>query len=351
MRKPTLHIITEYYPWTRLESFWKECFFDVDFEGYDVNIIDGSYLRKESFLWSDTFYKTTQLRSLIDMIHNNEVKHGDVFVFTNAWNFVAVPLSYFRDEYGIDFKMIGVWGNSTFNQNSPMYERFKRKNKKWGRQFELSLFQAYDWNCFFCEQHWKLFKSKYTLAERKGNWSVTGYPFEYLKRKVVEEPKEDVIIFPYEIVNSLQFQIFKGLRYELPQFKFVVAQEECNNRVLYTKFLRKCKVMFTAKRFEYNPVLIWEGMLNGVFPALPQLGIFSVIFPEKYLYPKELAVPKNPNKFLYLVRNRLQTMQYLKDVFEQYDSLRDEILEDARIIGDKYYSNKPFLEILNKIHD
>lgn len=348
MYNPTIHVVTEYQPWSNLESYWKECFYDSDFSGYGVNIIDGTLLRKESLLWGDTIYKTSQLKIIVDMVHNNEIKNGDIFVFTNAWNFVAMPLSYFKNEYGLDIKMIGVWGNSVFNQHSPMYSRFKRKNKKWGREFELSLFKSYNFNCFLCQEHLDLFKRKYQTIGKNSQYAVTGYPFEYLKKNVINEDKENTIIFPYEIVDNLEVGVFKNLQYELPEYQFSIAREYCNSRLHYVKFLRKSKALFCARRFEYDPVLIWEAMLNGVYPILPKLGIFEELFPEKYTYPKELVVPRN-NKYLYVLRTRFQLKEIVKQVIERFDSNLQELYADADRIGSKYYSNQPFTEILKSL--
>jgi len=347
MSKRTLHVITEYHPHSRLETYWNECFYDPDFNEYRINIIDGTLVRRESLLWSDTYYKTTQLKSIMDLIHSNEVRNGDIFIFVNAWNFSAVPISYFRDEYGLDIKMIGIWGNSVFNPMSPLYQRFKRKNKSWARDFELSLFNSYDFNCFFCQEHLNLFFNKYPLAKRKGKHYITGYPFEYISKSLLLDNKEDIIIFPYQIVADLQVDVFRGLESELTQYKFVKAQEGYNTRLSYTKFLRKCKLMFCAKNYEYNPVLLWEGMMNAVIPIIPEVGIFDIVFPKKYLYPKALSIPKN-NKFLYVIRNRIQMEDFIKDRFNQYDSLKEEVLSDGYQIMNKYYLNKPFLDLLNK---
>lgn len=39
---------------------------------------------------------------------------------------------------------------------------------------------------------------------------------------------------------------------------------------------------------------------------------------------------------------------FIKDRFNQYDSLKEEVLSDGYQIMNKYYLNKPFLDLLNK---
>jgi hypothetical protein len=282
------------------------------------------------------------------MILRGEVKNGDVFVFVNAWNFLAVPLSYFKDEYGMDIKMIGFWGNALFNQESPMWQRFKRKYKTWGRDFENSLFQSYDMNCFLCEEHSTLFFNKYPRLKRYKNWSVTGFPFEYVSKKVIRKEKENIVLFPYEINSDLQVKVFQGIGSELSQYKFVYAQEHHNNRMLYLDLLRKSKTLYCGKEAEANPVVVWEAMVNGVIPMVPGKLMYYYVFPERYHYPKELSSAKN-NKFLYLLRNRFQMVDYVRMRMEKYDELVQQLQEDAEVVKNKFYSNKRFLQILKQL--
>jgi len=349
IKKPTLHILTDYTPFdNKIETYWRECFKDIDFDQYEVNIIEGSSLRHDSYLWSDTHFKSQQLKVILDMVTKNEIKTGDVFIFTNAWNFVAVPLSFFRYEFGLKIKMIGFWGNSLFNRQSPMWKRFKRKHKKWGRDFELALYNAYDLNCFLCDEHLKLFQNKYSGRNlRKTEFAVTGYPFEYLTRDVGLDDKEKKIVFPYDVVNEYQSQIFKGLAAEL-DYEFVFARKTHNNRWQYKILLKESVGMFCAAYSEYDPAMLYEGMVNGLIPFVPNRLMYQYTFPEVYQYPSMLSKPKN-NKFLYIVRNRLQLMDFISEKIDNYNQWKDVVLSDAREMGEKYYSNGLFKSLLNAI--
>lgn len=347
-QKNTIHVITEYNRKVHIETYWKDCFRDDDFNDYDVNIIDGSHISHDSFLWADTYYKNTQLRTIMDMILRGEIKNGDVFVFVNAWNFVAVPLSYFKDEYGMDIKLIGFWGNALFNQESPMWQRFKRKYKTWGRDFEHSLFQSYDMNCFLCEEQATLYFNKYPRLKRKGNWEITGFPFEYVTKKVIQKEKADIVLFPYEINSELQVKVFQGLSVELPEYQFIYAQEHHNNRMLYLDLLRRSKAVFCGREAEANPVVLWEAMINGVYPMVPDKLMYYYMFPSKYHYPRDLSSAKN-NKFLYLLRNRFQMSDSVKKVMSNYEDEKQSLYEDANILTELYYGNKRFVNILNSM--
>lgn len=344
----TLHIVVDYTPFNnKIETYWRECFKDTDFAQFKVNIIEGSILNHDSYLWADTYYKSSQLKSIMDMVNRNQIKSGDVFIFTNAWNFTAVPLTYFRYEFGLDIKMIGFWGNALFNQFAPISQRFKGSKRTWGRFFEISLYKAYDLNCFLCDEHWQLFRNKYQQIEGIYNTEVaiTGYPFEYLTRAISDEVKQKKIIFPYEVNDEFQVSIFKGLQTDLPDYEFVFARKTHNHRWQYRQLLRESMGMFCGARLEFDPVVLYEGMLHGILPFVPQRLMYQYVFPEYYQYPTFLSRPRT-GKFLSMVRNKLQLRDFLLERLDSYEKWKDVVKKDAVELGEKYYSNKPFKEKL-----
>lgn len=357
--RPTIHVVTEFKRDSNIESYWYECFHDEDFYDYDVNIIDGTFTSHESYLWSDAFFKSVQLRFILDAMARHKIRDGDIVVFANAWNYAVIPLSYFRDEFRMDISIIGFWGDSLFNQDSPTWQRFKRVRKDWGRQLELSLFNSYDMNCFWCERHWQLFKSKFAnlKGSRINRWNgqvissyaITGHPFGFLAKEAkVSSKKEDVIIYPYNLRNDVGKHIVRGLSTDLPQYKFVFAQDEANNRVFYDGLLQDAKMMICANSQETDPVLLYEGMVNGVIPLVPERLAFPEIFPERYLYPSGLTIPKSDN-MVNVHRLRKQFEDIVSDTMNRYDELKDQLSIDAKKIGNKYYSNKPFMKVLKQV--
>ena len=353
-RKPTLHVFTEYNRLSRIESHWKDCFLDSDFSDYNVNIVDGTLIDHDSYLHADTHFKSIQLKRVMDMLNEDKIWDGDIFLFTNAWNYIAVPLSYFRDEYGLQIKMIGYWGNSMFNPDSPMHHRFLRKQRQFATHFESSLFMAYDVNCFLSTEHRDMFFTRYGKDKSNAAKSeVTGYPFGYLMNKWPDNPleleKENSIILPFWLGDHDQAIVYEGLSGEFPQYKFYYAQRTHNHRSRYLELLSKCKIMFCGMSLEYNPVLLWEGMLAGVYPMVPDLGIYKTMFPEHYQYPQNLTITSRRNPILKIVRNRLQTVYIIKDLMRDYEENMERLVKDAYQIGNQYYSNKPTLKLLKNI--
>lgn len=339
----TLHIVCEFKGKSRIERYWQECFRDKDFENYSVNIIEGTVINHDSLFFSKSWYDHIQSKIIIDLVRDNKVQKGDVFIFANAFNFLIPQLRYFVDEFQLGIKLIGFWSNSLAFKEAPIYSKFKASEFKWEQKYERLLYEAYDVNCFFNEsQADSFFKGR----KRTGNYRITGHPFEYLTRDIQEDEKDDIILFPFEVKNDTQTTLFKGITFELKKkFQFISVQSKTfNERTKFQDLLKISKGIFCASYTEYDPVLIYEAMLNGVAPIVPDNFIYQDIIPQEYQYPRQLIVEKN----MKLLRHKFQVADEVLSIIDNYD--HDVVRTQAKIIGEKYYSNQPFLKVLHEFN-
>ena len=351
-RKRTLYVFPTYNRLSRIESHWKECFYHEDFmRHFNIVVLDGTLIDHDSFLHADTHFKSVQLKRVLDLFNEGRIVNGDIFVFGNAWNYIAVPLSYFRDEYGVDIKLVGFWGNSMFNPHSPMHQRFLRKNRSTAKYLERSLYECYDLNCFLDGVQFDKFEQFFgEKLIKQSKFVISGYPFGYLKTQIKQREKSDTIIMPYYLPTVDDHFYYEGLSQSQPmrKYKFVHAYKTHNHRERYLDILAESKLLFCFQRFEYNPVLIWEGMLAGAVPMVPDIGIFAQMLPEHYHYPESLAVISNRNPLLNVVRRRIQMEMHIHDVMGDYEKQRKQLIKDAEALGNKCYNNKKILNIFNR---
>jgi glycosyltransferase involved in cell wall biosynthesis len=99
--------------------------------------------------------------------------------------------------------------------------------------------------------------------------------------------KEDIIIFPHRLAPEKQVEIFRDLAESLPQYKFVVCQDNKLTKHEYHKLLAKSKIMWSANLQETLGISPFEGALLGVVPLLPDRLSYSEMYNEDYLYPSE----------------------------------------------------------------
>lgn len=343
--KPTLWVFNDFSPVGDFSDvYWRECFLDDDFKNYDVKVIDGQYIIHESFLMGDTLFKHQQMRAMLDLFVKNEIRNGDVFIFANAWNYITVPLSFLKLEFDLDIKMIGFWGNSSFNKFSPLVKRLKEKSS-FGYNFEYSLYKTYDLNCFLCQEHLDMFKGRHPNIMETAK--VTGYPFGYLKKQNHILKKENIIFTPYPITDAVHNRIWKGLQSDHKNYLFINSMLTHQQRDKFKELIKASKFLFSAREFEYDPVLIYESMLNGVVPLIQNRYLYQVQFPEYYLIPKLNLNKKNP--YLNMMRTRFAISDWFFEKIEQYDHWSQKAKEDADIIGKNFYSNDKFLNELTKL--
>jgi len=346
--KRTIHVLLDYTPSDSIitNSYWRECFYDDDFSDFNINIVEGQQMSSDSFLWSDTAYKNAQLKNILTMLQTGKISAGDIFVFTNAWNFIATQLAMFRIEYELDIKLVGFWGNGVFNKYSTESKVFRNKSI-WSRHQEIQMLKTYDLNCFFSEAFYNEFVEKHRViyTMKRVQVEVTGYPFGYLAKSSQNVEKRKKVIFPYGITDEFQVPVFKGFRFDMPEYEFIIAREEYKDRRSYKNLLNESIGIFTGKRLEWNPVVLYEGMSKGLVPFVPDTEVFKAFFPEKYQYISSLVAPKK-NKMLYLVRTSFQLKEYLKEKLDDYEHWKDVVVQDADEIGKTYYSNHKFKQLL-----
>lgn len=315
------------------EVYWREFAHNHGFA-----ILEGQYIDSESYLLQDSYYKNAQLRTLLNLFAKNQIRNHDVFVFTNAWNFVSIPLLLLSQEFKIDIKTIGIWNNSLFNPQSPMARRLTNK-KQWGRNFEVTLFENYDLNCFLSEKHkLRFFNRNYN---NKVDWpaEIVNYPFEHLKT-VIDVEKEDIVFSPYPVLDEHESVLFKGLGFDI---NFQVVDGSKMHRGEYLNLLRKSKFIFIPKYLAHEPLLVYEAMLNGVVPIfLHQPLIKDYFYPEFYFQIK--TQEKFLNRRLELIRNRISVIDFIQKKIDNYDYWKQYVKDVA--LKSTEYLNKPMLTLL-----
>lgn len=342
-QKPTIFVVTAYKGTSHIESYWKECFRTELFSEWNVNVIDGQAIVHESSFWADSYYKFAQNKFLMDLFAKNKVRNGDIFVLTEALNYLVVPLTIFRQEMNLDIRVVGFWGDSLF--------KYRKNTFKWSRHFFFSIFNAFDLNCFPTEQHRRIFNWRFdSYFQRRTPDAVTGYPFSYLYERYQPGFKDDIIVFPWELTDDIQQKIFKGFQFDFPNIQFVLAQHEYNQRDLYVELLKKSKGVFWGGGRIVDPVLIFEAMCNAAIPFAPEKTFVYHDFPDRYYYNKRYLEPRmTQNRGLLAVRRRFQLLDLIRERLDSYNETADEVRNDAKEMMGKYYNSELFKQNLCQI--
>lgn len=278
--------------------------------GHEIYVIDGphdlpSNTTPGMFLnfAATNIYKAAQVEKFSRLFSENRIKDGDYFLFTDAWHPGVINLRYMADLLGIKIKIGGLWHAGSYDKWDGLGRLIGAK--PWVRHAEKSFFAAIDHNYFatdfhidmfcanllndgLCENPWAAEDKADMIAE--GKIVRSGWPMEYMP--LVLAPfknleKRDLILFPHRIAPEKQLDIFKNLAKALPQYEWIVCQEEQLTKDEYHILLGEAKIVFSANLQETLGISMYEGALVGAIPMVPDRLSYHEMFDDTWRYPSK----------------------------------------------------------------
>ena len=259
------------------------------FGEYNVRVIEGPIdipdaTTPGAFLnfGGTNIYKSAQMVKIGRLFCDGEVKEGDHFIYTDAWNPSIIQLKYMSELLGVPIKIHGLWHAGNYDPNDFLGRLIK---DKWVKTFELSLAQTIDYNWFASDDHLKMFRENFGYDDVQ--CFRTGWPMEYLKPMFTPKKKEDIILFPHRIAPEKQVDIFRDLAKELPEYKFIVCQDKKLSKDQYHDLLERSKMVFSANVQETLGISCYEGALAGAIPMVPDRLSYTEMYSDAFKYPSE----------------------------------------------------------------
>ena len=250
-------------------------------------------------------YKSAQVEQMGRLFCNGSVHPGDHFIFTDAWHPGIINLKYMSELLGIPVVTHGLWHAGSYDPQDFLGRLVG--NKPWVRHAEKSFFHAFDHNYFATQFHIEMFfvnlLNDYPtenpwfeddLADlRAGNLLAdkivrTGWPMEYMQdtlRMYKGMPKRDLILFPHRIAPEKQVEIFRDLAHYLPQYEFVVCQDQQLTKNEYHNLLGEAKMVFSANLQETLGISCYEGAVVDAIPMVPDRLSYSEMYYDTFKYP------------------------------------------------------------------
>jgi hypothetical protein len=245
-------------------------------------------------------YKAQQMLEISELFAADKIKDGDYFLYTDAWNPTVIQLKYMAELLSIKIRIGGMWHAGSYDPHDFLGRLIG--DKPWVRKAEQSMFHAYDDNYFATEFHAKIFaenllqfKSMFGMTTtewfvQQDNVHVVGWPMEYLRDTMLpykHMEKRDTIVFPHRLAPEKQLDIFKDLQQELPEYEFIVCQEQELTKNEYHNILSEAKIVFSANLQETLGISAYEGMLVGAIPMVPDRLSYTEMYDEEFKYPSE----------------------------------------------------------------
>jgi hypothetical protein len=268
--------------------------------GHNVQIISGpedipTATTPGAFLnfGGTNIYKSSQVEQMGRLFCNGSVHPGDHFVFTDAWHPGIINLKYMSELLGIPVTTHGLWHAGSYDPQDFLGRLVG--DKPWVRHAEKSFYHAFDHNYFATQFHIELFCKNllgFTPAKILYDTKIvrTGWPMEYMENTLLmykNMPKRDLILFPHRIAPEKQVEIFRDLKEHLPQYEFVVCQDQQLTKNEYHNLLGEAKLVFSANLQETLGISWYEGALVGAIPMVPDRLSYSEMALDTFKYPSK----------------------------------------------------------------
>ena len=264
-------------------------------------------------------YKSQQMLEISRLFANGEVKDNDYFLYTDAWNPTVIQLRYMSELLGIDISIGGLWHAGSYDPADFLGRLIG--DKPWVRHAEMSMFECYDDNFFASDFHIDMFTDVFD-EDYAIDWDKikrVGWPMEYLKNSLDSYKgmeKRDLILFPHRIAPEKQVDIFRDLKERLPQYEFIVCQDQELSKNEYHNLLGEAKLVFSANLQETLGISWYEGALVNAIPMVPDRLSYSEMALPEFKYPSEWT--ENFDAYLH---NRDKVVAQIVNYMENYEDL------------------------------
>ena len=277
--------------------------------GHNVEIISGptdipTATTPGAFLnfGGTNIYKANQVEQIGRLFCAGSVKPGDHFIFTDAWHPGIINLKYMSELLQIPVVTHGLWHAGSYDEADFLGRLIG--SEPWVRHAEKSFYHCYDHNYFATEFHVKMFfdellhdglilenpwyEEDWEERYNSGKIVRTGWPMEYMQDALLgykNMPKRDLILFPHRIAPEKQVEIFRDLKEHLPQYEFVVCQDQQLTKNEYHNLLGEAKLVFSANLQETLGISWYEGCVVDAIPMVPDRLSYSEMAFDTFKYP------------------------------------------------------------------
>jgi glycosyltransferase involved in cell wall biosynthesis len=329
--------------------------------GHDVQVIDGptdipQATTPGAFLnfGGTNIYKSRQVETIGRLFCAGRISSGDHFIFADSWHPGIINLKYMSELLQIPVTIHALWHAGSYDPQDFLGRLIG--DAPWVRHAEKSFFAAVDHNYFATDFHINMFLSNLLeiegefLKEEKdyyletGKIVRTGWPMEYMEDTLLmykNMPKRDLILFPHRVAPEKQLDIFLDIKDSLPQYEFVVCQEQQLTKREYHNLLGEAKLVFSANLQETLGISWYEGALVDAVPMVPDRLSYSEMALDEFKYPSEWT-----ENFSSYVLNREKVVAKVVEYMENYKKHLPGLNKQVDVLKKDFFSCTKLLEML-----
>jgi hypothetical protein len=165
---------------------------------------------------------------------------------------------------------------------------------------------------------------------------IVGWPMEYLNdtmQPYKKMEKRNLIVFPHRLAPEKQLDIFKDLQQSMPEYEFVVCQEQQLTKDEYHKLLGEAKIVFSANLQETLGISAYEGILVDAIPMMPDRLSYTEMYDEQFLYPSNWT-----ESWESYLRFKPKVIERLRYYMTNYNNFNNHLNSNAQSLSTKFFS-------------
>ena len=287
-------------------------------------------------------YKARQVEEIARLFTSGKVVDGDHFLFTDAWHPGIINLKYMAELLGIKIKIHALWHAGSYDPQDFLGRLIG--DADWVRHSEKAFFHAIDYNYFATDFHidmfcFNLFKCPRWMFE--GKIFRTGWPMEYMSTEIVpfQTEKRDLILFPHRLAPEKQVEIFKDLALALPQYEWVICQEQNLTKEAYHTLLGEAKLVFSANLQETLGISWYEGAIVDAIPMVPDRLSYSEMALDDFKYPSKWTESFDTYK-----QHKQEIIDKINNYMKNYNSFLPALKTQTHLLTENFFSATNLLE-------
>jgi hypothetical protein len=121
--------------------------------------------------------------------------------------------------------------------------------------------------------------------------------------------KRDLILFPHRIAPEKQPELFRELAAALPEYEWVICQEQELTKHQYHTMLGESKMVLSLNLQETLGISCFEGAIVGALPLVPDRLSYMEMYDDMWKYPEHWATEEYWSKIgKVCLTNRIKSM-------------------------------------------
>ena len=295
-------------------------------------------------------YKADQVGQIGRLFTDGKVHAGDHFIFTDAWHPGIINLKYMSELLGIKVKIHALWHAGSYDPQDFLGRLIGPA--PWVRHSEMAFFEAIDHNYFATDFHINMFlrnllhehSTEIALLRYDDKIVRTGWPMEYMPEILApykDLTKRDLILFPHRIAPEKQVEIFRDLAETLPQYEWIVCQDQQLTKEEYHSLLGQSKMVFSANLQETLGISCYEGAVVDAVPLVPDRLSYKEMYSDAFRYPSEWT-----ESFESYLQHKDKLVAHINEYMTNYAEYSKLIPLQARSLNRDFFSATHLLEKL-----